>query len=83
MKARVCVICGALGTTRWTINNGEVVSVADLCGLHSVPLNDVIEAAGLNPPAAATAPALPPVIVQRQPRRTSFEPLNWQPQVPE
>lgn len=79
MKPRVCVVCGALGTTRWTITNGDIASVADLCGEHSAPLNEVVAAAGLNPPEADTVQMPVTVPTQRQPRKASYEPLVWQP----
>ena len=79
MTARTCVICGALGTTRWTLTNGEVASVADLCMKHSAPLDEVVQAAGLNPPAKADDDAWVAPAFQRQPRKRSFEPLAWTP----
>lgn len=80
MKPRSCVICGALGTTRWTLTNNEVASVADLCGAHSAPLEEIVSIAGTSPPDAEPEPQWTvPTIVQRTPRKSSFEPLNWKP----
>lgn len=73
------MICGALGTTRWTITNGDVASVADLCGLHSLPLEEAVTAAGLNPPAVNELTVAPVPVTQRQPRKPSYETLSWTP----
>lgn len=79
MTPRTCIICGALGTTRWTLTNGEVASVADLCGEHALPLDQIVEAAGLTPPAVREEPTWTPPVIQRQPRKASFQPLAWTP----
>lgn len=79
MKGRTCVICGALGTTRWTLTNGDVASVADLCGEHSAPMNEAVAAAGLKPPAAVEEPSWETPVTRRLPRKGSFEPLAWEP----
>lgn len=77
--ARTCILCGALGTIRWTLTNGEVASVADLCGKHSAPLEEVVEAAGVNPPSRLDDVVEVAPLTQRQPRTRSFEPLAWEP----
>jgi len=80
MAPGTCIICGALGTTRWTLTSGEVASVADLCGEHSSPLQAVVDAAGTKPPGGSEEKKWGPAqIPQRQPRKSSFEPLKWTP----
>lgn len=78
-KGRACIICGALGTTRWTLTNGEIASVADVCGEHSLPLDEIVEAAGTKPPTSIEEPEWKAPPTQRLPRKRSFEPLAWQP----
>lgn len=54
--------------------------MADLCGQHSLPLQQVMDAAGLKPPTSiGTISSGPPPVIQRQPRKSSFEPLDWEP----
>jgi hypothetical protein len=64
---------------RWTLTNGQVASVADLCAVHSAPLDEIVQAAGLNPPANTEEATWAPPAAQRQPRKRSFEPLAWTP----
>jgi hypothetical protein len=45
-----CIICGAAGTSRWTINNGKVAVVVDLCPQHWAPLQRIVAAADPLPP---------------------------------
>lgn len=74
-----CVLCGAMGTERWTIDNGDVVVVTFLCAKDSAPLHAIREAAGPLPPARQ-APGADKEVPRRQPRRRSMAPLlDWTP----
>lgn len=53
--------------------------MADLCGKHSAPLEEVVEAAGVNPPSRLDDVVEVAPLTQRQPRTRSFEPLAWEP----
>lgn len=72
-------MCGALGTTRWTLNNQEVASVADLCAEHSAPLQAVVDLVGTKLPVEQDNEWEAPAQVQRIPRKRSFQPLSWTP----
>lgn len=70
-----CVICGALGTIRWTLDNLQVAVVADLCVEHAAPLEEIVQAAGTGPPDKTLEPTAP----RRQARKRGMEPLDWTP----
>lgn len=75
-----CIICGKPGVTKWTIHGGGVAVVADLCGDHSRPLNEIVEVAGTTPrrkkvPEWQRATELPRKVT----RKPVIEPLDWTP----
>lgn len=75
-----CVICGAMGTERWTLDNGDIVVVTDLCVKDSAPLNAIMEAAGPVPPSRQLPLDSETEVPRRQPRRRSMLPLvEWTP----
>lgn len=71
-------MCGALGTSRWTIDNGDKVVVADLCASDAQPLEAVMQAAGTRPPAKRAGDPERPA-PRRQPKKREMEPLEWVP----
>lgn len=70
----VCVICGVLGTTRWTLDNLQVAVVAHLCPEHAAPIEEIVA-------AASTMPRSGPLMdmPRRQERKRGMEPLDWTP----
>jgi hypothetical protein len=70
-----CVVCGAMGTIKWTIDNLQVAVVADLCAKHSEPLMQIMAAAGTVPPEQLGDPEVP----RRIGRKRGMEPLDWTP----
>lgn len=83
-KARKCVVCGKLGTEKWTLSQGPDLVVADLCIDHSQPMRDAVMAV-LNQQNAAAMEGKNPVLAVdmvkpgKSPRGMSFEPLDWTP----
>jgi hypothetical protein len=77
-----CIVCGAMGTTRWTIDNQHVAVVTDLCVKDAEPLLAIIELAGTVPPAKQHEPPRPELVLppRRQIRKLAMEPLlDWTP----
>lgn len=74
-----CVLCGGMGTVRWTIDNGDVAVVTHLCAKDSAPLMEVVKKAGPLPPSRKQD-SLEPEVPRRQPRRRDMSPLvDWTP----
>src|SRR4029453_2046022 len=79
-NANGCVMCGALITTRWTVDSGEKISVADLCAEHEMPLRQILLMAGDKPPARPVPMTIKP---PRSTERTRPpKPLEWGPPTP-
>lgn len=81
---RRCLVCGAVDTERWTLDQGVYAAVLDLCEKDAAPLKALTELAGNVPPWRQNKPARPEDAVKipirtRTPRIRGMEPLEWQP----
>ena len=78
---RVCAICQALGTEKWTLGRGDELFVADLCIDHSHSLVMVADAVGPIGTTASAGGASPSGTVKpgKVTRALTFEPLDWTP----
>lgn len=74
-KPTVCLICGKLGTSVWTITSGARVAIADLCVEHGAPMEAVMERAEARPRTTKRGGAK----VQRSTESPKFRPLHWTP----
>ena len=80
MTAGTCLICGAAGTTTWTLNNGRKAAVVELCTAHAEPLREVLAAAGPRPDDAPGQDLTPAQVrAGWAKKKLSFEPLDWTP----
>lgn len=72
-----CVVCGQIGTAKWTINKGSRIAVVDVCPNHEASLEDLLRK-GRPVPRDREINA-PGETMQRKYPRPHFEPLEWRP----